>query len=438
MGKRQGECSIRKRADGRWTTAITIDLADGRKKRISITNRDREKVKERLLEVQGQQQKFIPFSSRDWMVGEYLDYWLENVTPHKIRLGTQMQYEGIAKLYIKPALGKKKLAELGVRDVQAAMDNMEQQHQSARNRQKFRQILSSCLSHAMRQELIFRNVAQLVKMPKCNPKPIIPWSIEQAQYFLRHVENDKHYVAYLIFLTYGMRIGEILGLRWSDIDFDGDMFVVRQQTQRLKGEIRALPVKTDASRRNLQLVPALKQALTKHAQKTGIQPAPFNPDAPLSLEGLVITTSIGTPLDAKNFRDREFYKRIEECGLPRIKPHDTRHTAATLLKNMGTPIKDVQEILGHTDVLTTLKIYQHGDKNIQRKALMGIGEILTAGLSEPVLEATSSASVIDRSRCGQPMGSNLNITLEQEKSPLLEVGEQAMWGQHYESHALTS
>jgi len=382
-----GESSIRKRRDGRWMTQLTIKLPDGDTKRISITDPDRDVVKAKLQEIQDCQLKMIPFSPKNWLVGDYLDHWLNNILPSKIRATTIVHYEGTVRLYIKPTIGMKKLSELGVRDVTHALDELERKGISGRNRQKYKQVLSSCLSHAMREELVFRNVAQIAKMPAVHAKPTIPWTASQAKYFLEQLQDDKYYVAYLILLTYGLRIGEMLGLRWSDIDFKNDIIIIRQQVLALKGKLIVQTVKTDASRREIPLVPAVRQALLDHAAKNAVKPPQFAPQRESTTEGLVITTCFGTPLEPNNFRKRNFYIHVKRLGLPQTKLHALRHAAATFLKDMGVPIKDVQEILGHSDISTTLRIYQHGNKIIKRNALTRMSEGLASSYTQPLVIA---------------------------------------------------
>ena len=414
-----GESTIRKRADGRWMTQLTIKLTDGRSKRITIINRDKDIVKTKLLEVQQQQQKRILFSSKNWLVRDYLDYWLKQVAVYKIRTTTWESYEVSIRLYIKPALGRKKLNELGVRDVTKALDELERKGVPGRVRQRFKQVLSSCLSHAVREEVVFRNVAMLAKMPKVSSAPTIPWSAEQAAYFLEKTKNEKYFVAFLIMITYGLRVGEMLGLRWSDIDFENNVFIVRQQIVRTMGKLVIQTVKTDSSRRQLPLVPAVKEALLNHAVKNAVKPHLFAPQRELSAEGLVITTSLGTPLEAGLFRRRHFQRLITKYRMPPIKLHGLRHTAATILKDMGVPVKDVQEILGHTDISTTLKVYQHGSNHVKWNALTRMGDGLTASY---------------RYSCSQKLQSNCEFHDEISSPPLPKIEFLHQRPQAYESH----
>ena len=159
----------------------------------------------------------------------------------------------------------------------------------------------------------------------------------------------------------------------------------------------------------------------------GVQVGEFSPNRPLSAESLVFTTSVGTPIDPGNFRKRYFYKLTAKYGLPHIKLHHTRHTAATILKDMGIPIKDAQEILGHTDIKTTLKIYQHGSEFIKRNALTRISN----GLSNSYGQVVVNADV--RGNCSQFVQSNGENLLERSSPSLSDVIKTPLCPPAYES-----
>ena len=376
MAKRDnGEGTIFKRGDGRWCAKINVTLPNGEIKRVSVVKKDRTIVKAQLDEWKERNKKHLPHSEEDWTVEAYITHWLNDIMPHKIRLGTLLRYRGIIDRYIIPSIGKIPLKELSVHHLQNAVDDLTRRGASSNLVLKFRRILSSCLMHAMRQELIFRNVASLITLPKYSPKKITPWTAEQAKRFLRETKDHKLHIAYAIMLTYGLRKGEMLGLRWSDISFSNDIIFVRQQICWLDGKFHASAVKTDAGRRTLPLIPEIKRELLSYAAQKGIEIPPYETADTFSMENLLLTTSNNTPISPNNFK-RSFLKHIEKAGLPRITVHTLRHTAATLLKNIGIPVKDAQLILGHSDISTTLKIYQHGDVETQKTALRAIGAAL--------------------------------------------------------------
>jgi integrase len=370
-----GEGTLFKRKDGRWSAQVSMTLANGATKRVCITLKSREAVKKRMHELLMQENNHIPYSEKDWTVAEYLDYWLRDVQKNHIRETTKSLYTFMIKKYIKPTVGNHKVRNLSVYDIRRAMDALTERGCSGRTLQKYLQILTTCLGCAMREELVARNVAQLVEKPKYKAKETMVWTAEQAALFLLVNRNHPQYIAFLLFLTYGMRRGEVLGLRYSDIDFDNGLIHVRQQIDRINGKIMARDLKTANSHRSLPLIADIRTALLAHAKKNGIILPCFNPSLEYTTKGTVVVSRVGTPLEPRNLA-RCFDELTKKAGLPRIKIHAMRHTAATVLKDLNVPVKDVQLILGHSDIATTLNIYQHGTPETHRSAISAIGERL--------------------------------------------------------------
>ncbi len=370
-----GEGTIFKRRDGRWCAKINVTLPSGEVKRIEVTKKNRAVVKAQLDEWKERNKKHLPLVEEFWTVETYTNHWLKDILPNKIRLSTMLRYEGIVSKFIIPSIGKIPLKDLGVRHVQNTIDNLSRRGVGGNTIQKFQRVLSSCLTRAMREEIIFRNVAQLVEIPKFSKKDIIPWTVDQAKLFLNKTKNHHFHIAYAMMLTYGLRKGEMHGLRWTDIDFTNDRIYIRQQLGRLAGALRVGEVKTKAGRRQLPLIPEIKQELLEKATQGNFEIPPFDPVGTVSSDNLVLTSFNDTALDPRNL-NRSFHLHVDKIGLPQITMHTMRHTAATLLKNLGVPVKDVQLILGHSDIATTLRIYQHGDENAHRTALKTIGAVL--------------------------------------------------------------
>lgn len=379
MGRRSnGEGTLFKRKDGRWSAQAYVTLANGTTKRICITGRDYNTVKSKLRDALDKEHRSIPFVEKEWTVGEYLDYWLREVQRNRIRETTMTAYRVMIRCHIEPAIGGHKLKSLSVHDIRNALEILQTKGCSGRTMQKCLQILSACLNCAMREELVFRNVATIVEKPKHVPKEIHIWSAEQASLFLEAIENHPHYIAFLLFLTYGMRRGEVLGLRWRDIDFENNLIYVRQQIDRIDGKIMARDVKTINSRRILPLMTHVRNALLNHAIRNAVIPPAFELNAGLSTEDTVIKSAVGTPLEPRNLT-RCFNILLKQTGLPRITVHAMRHTAATVLKDLNVPVKDAQLILGHSNISTTLNIYQHGTLETHRTAISAMEERLFNG-----------------------------------------------------------
>jgi integrase len=376
MGRRSnGEGTLFQRKDERWSAQAYVTLSNGTKKRICITGRDHNIVKTKLREALAKEHRKIPYIEKNWTVGEYLDYWIQNIQQNNIRETTMSLYVIAINKHIKPTMGGHKLSSLSVQNVREAMNMLEKKGCPGPMRHKCLRILSACITCAMREDLVFRNVAQLVEKPKYTPKETIIWTAEQAALFLQAVKEHPQYIAFLLLMTYGMRRGEVLGLRWCDIDFDNGFIHVRQQIDRINGVIKARDLKTKNSRRTPPLIDDVRNALIECAKKRSITITKFNPQLELTTQDTIVISGAGTPLDPKNLT-RCFHKLSDKLRLPRIKIHDMRHIAATLLKDAGTPVRDAQLILGHANSTTTMNIYQHGTSELQRAALSAVHERL--------------------------------------------------------------
>jgi integrase len=368
--KSNGEGSIYRRQDGYWAGSAFVETTGGERKRIHVYAHSRQEAHDRLEDKLAQARKGIRTPDKKWLVGPYLDYWLREVVATRARPRTIENYESVARLHLKPALGTIQLTKLSVRDVQLTLNRYVERTGKTRTAQTMRAVLRTALNHAAREELVVRNVAMLAEPPKWRRKPIQPWTAAQATHFLDHVSSHRLYAAFILLVVYGMRRGEVLGLRWDDVDFDANRLHVRQQLQRIGGSLVQAPVKTEAGERQLPLIPLLADELRlRHADaKNAEQPND-------SGQTLIFLSTTGTPLEPRNFF-RTFQESREQAGLPRIKVHHTRHTAATLLKDMGVPDKDIQLILGHTRASTTQDLYEHGDLTTQSRALAALGEQL--------------------------------------------------------------
>lgn len=377
MGRRaKGDGSLYKRSDGRWTAEANVTLTNGKVKRVIITGKkgeNREDVRLKLRDLINNEERRIPCAEKDWSMDEYLDYWITEVHSKSIRESTLDTYKRSIKNHLKPTLGGHKLRNLSVGDVRNAIAAMEERGCGNGALEKSLQVLSACLKCAMREELIFRNVAQLVEKPTRARKETIVWSSEQAAYFLEFIKDHPFYIAFVLFFTYGMRRGEILGLRWQDIDFENGFIHVRQQIYRLNDKkIVARELKTKSSRRNPPLDEDVQAALIEHAKKRGIEIPPFNPHFELSKQGTVVVGKTGNPVDPRSLA-RCFDNLVKKAGLPRTKLHAMRHMATTFMKELKVDVKDAQRILGHANITTTLNIYQHSTPETQRTGLAKMG-----------------------------------------------------------------
>ena len=368
-----GEGSVTRRADGRWMGRFYAWTSTGTRKRITVYGRTRKEATEKMREAQEHNRQGIPVPDTAWKLGDWLDHWLEHVVSLNRRPATYRLYEMTVRLYLKPGLGSSALTRLSASRVQAFFNGQLAAGRSIRTVQVMKTVLSSALSRAMREELVVRNVARLAELPTWERNPVTPWTVAEARAFLDAAKNDPLYPAFVLLLLYGLRRGEVLGLRWRDIDEDDGEIRVRQQVQRASGELRLYPVKTAAGRRDLPLLPVAQTVLDLRRQAQAADRAELG-RAWLD-NGLVFTTKTGRPVEPRNLV-RSFHRICGGNELRPIKVHHLRHTTATLLKNVGVPARDAQIILGHSRLAVTLEIYTHEDRQAQREALGRISEAL--------------------------------------------------------------
>jgi integrase len=364
------------RKDGRYVGAFYALTTAGTRKRVYVYGRTRDEARERLIEEQAKAGKGIPVPAQSWKLGPYFDYWLENVVKLTRRPATYALYEINIRLHLKPELGKHSLRRLSVPVVQTFLNAKLRPGMSVRNVHIQRQILSAALSRAMREELVSRNVARLVELPEWEPAEVVPWSPAEALAFLHASTTDPLYPAFVFLMLYGMRRGEVLGLRWEDIDTDAGIVRIRQQVQRIQGQLHIGPVKTRAGSRYLPLLGLATDALAVRRETQDIDRARLG--GCWTDTGLVFTTRTGRPIEPRGLV-RSFKRICQDNKIREIRVHTLRHTTASLLKDLKVPARDTQAILGHAHIITTQQIYTHVDDVARRDALTRLNKLLGGG-----------------------------------------------------------
>jgi len=233
---------------------------------------------------------------------------------------------------------------------------------------------------------VLRNVATLVDVPGTTTFTAEPLDDVQAKRLLEVISAHRWEVLYRIALGLGLRRGEILGLRWEDVDFAAATLRISGSLQRQRGRLERTATKTDASRRTIALPPTLLALLREHqarqADERAIAPRWHD-------SGLVFTSSVGTPIEPSDI-SHHFKQLLRAAGLPeRTRFHDLRHSCATLLIVMGIHPRVVMEILGHSQISTTMNIYAHVLPRVQREAVTGLDALFSP--TEPATATTPPA-----------------------------------------------
>lgn len=265
----------------------------------------------------------VPVPTRSAKLSEWLPYWLDNVIKPRRKLSTYDKYEAHVRLYLVPLIGAKRLESLGVADVRRFLVRLEKETTAATAKESHR-VLRSALSSACREELITRNVAKLVEPPRTDNRELKPWTLDETLDFLTASRKDPLYAAFVLAIAMGLRRGEIVGLRWSDLDLDNRVLHVRQQTQRRRGVLYDDDPKS--RRRRVVPLPDLCIApLRWHRMRQAAARAKAGERWEES--GYVYTTRTGRQVEPRNVY-RSFTRVAESAGLRVIRLHDARHGTA--------------------------------------------------------------------------------------------------------------
>jgi integrase len=368
MAKRraQGEGAIYQReSDGYWCTTITIGVIDGKRTRKTIYGKTRKEVVEKLKVIQAQQQQGVNIAAERMTIKQYLEYWLEEqIKPHR-RPRTYRSYADTVRLHIVPKIGHVQLDKLNAAQVQAMINDLTKRC-GARTTQYARAVLQRALNRAVKWDLVPRNVVQSTDPPRSEPRDIAPLSEAQARQLLDAVRGHRLEVLYRVALSLGLRRGEVLALRWDDVDFEQCTLRISGSLQREEGSLERTVPKSAASARTLALPPVLAEALQAHLQYQHEEQLVRG--AEWRDHGLVFPSNIGTPMEPSNL-NRQFKSVLKRMGLPTtIRFHDLRHSCATFLIAQGVHPRVVMEILGHSQISLTMNTYSHVLPETQREA----------------------------------------------------------------------
>jgi integrase len=318
------------------------------------------------------------FDAGKQTVGAYMVRWLEDFAKSDLAPRTYHNYKLQIREHIVPAFGTMKLSKLDTPNIQALYSAKLRDDLKPSSVRYIHAVLHRALSKAVDLRLIARNPAASADPPKVRHEEMMPLHADQTRTFLDAACGEKYEALYVLSLTCGLRMGESLGLKWSDIDLNAGTLRVNRQLQRMRKDgdkpgSLVFSEPKNASRRTIDLPQRGVEALRihrKHQLREKLGASSYE-DA-----DLVFATRKGTPLDAQNLVNRHFKPLLRHNGLPLIRWHDLRHTCATLLLGRGVHPKLVQHLLGHASITMTLDRYSHWIPSMGRHAAEGMDEAL--------------------------------------------------------------
>ena len=374
MGKRgNGEGSITRRKNGGWMAQFTVYTANGRKRK-TLYGKTRQEVATKLAKALSDREGGLVFDAEGLKLGEYLGRWLEDSVKGTVRNTTYERYEQISRMHIVPMLGGVKLKALSPTHVRGLYKE-KLSSLSPRTIQYIHVTLHKALKQAVRDGLIPRNATEAVKPPQVPREEISPMSPEQVKMLLDAASGDRLEALYVLAVHSGLRQGELLGLKWDDIDLEAGALHVRRALTTARGGPRLAAPKTKGSRRRVSLTGAAAEALKGHLE---CQLEEIDQAGSLWQEnGLVFASEAGAPLDRRDVTSRRFKPLLERAGLPHFRFHDLRHTCATLLLTQNVNPKVVSEMLGHSSIAITLDTYSHVLPTMQDSAARALENALS-------------------------------------------------------------
>jgi integrase len=401
--KRQpnGHGTVYPRKDGRWVARAYLLMPDGSYERRDFYASSEAEARKKLVEALARSSRGMPAEATGWTVERFLTYWLESIVKPMSKPKTYQGYEVVVRVHLILGLGRKRLNKLSAADVRLFLLRLEhsclcclhdwdakrdkdrrrccavgkccETRPSRRLIQQVHAVLRNALQAALREELIMRNVARLVQISGPAYQVNRGLTIEQARKLLVAAREDRLHALYVLALYLGLRRGELLGLRWEDIDLDQGVLEVRRTLMRVGGELRAVTPKTKTSCRTVPLLGLCVEALQQHGERQAQDRAAAGETWRAS--AYVFATVIGTPIEPDNLR-RSWYPLRAAAGLDGVRFHDLRHTCVTLLLDLGAPPHIVREIVGHSDLDVTMTIYAHASLDEKRNALRKLDERL--------------------------------------------------------------
>ena len=376
-----GEGSIRKRKDGRWEGRYTAghDPETGKPIYRNVLGKTQSEVKEKLKTAIQETQSLDFSKTGQYTVGQWMDVWYENYAKIKVRPSSHQTYKGYIENHIKPNIGDIPLEKLTTLDLQrlyktllarGRVDRLESKWQprglSPKTVRNIHQILSSALKLAQEQRIILTNPAEGCALPKVEHREMKTLPVEQLQSFLREAKDSGVFELYYLELATGLRRGELLGLKWEDIDLEHGDLRVRRQIARINGRVVEAPLKTKNAYRTLPLAEDTISILKEQKKKVGNSP-------------WVFPSATGGPISPDSVLHM-LHRVLKRAGLPQVRFHDLRHTFATLALQNGVDIKTVSGMLGHFSAGFTLDTYAHVTTSAQKAAANTMGKLLSGSV----------------------------------------------------------
>lgn len=378
MAKKRGqnEGSIRKRKDGTWEARVTVGiLANGKQQRKSLYGKTRQEVATKMTDLLNNLQKGLITNPTEMTLDEWMDYYMLEYKKRYVKPTTYINYSVKVNNHIKPAIGQYKLKALRQDIIQKFINSLSDKGLSPSTVEDIYKLLHNAIETAVDDGLIVRNITNKVKLPKKSKPEIKVLTQEQQNAFVEQAKNTYMGSIYILDLCTGMRLGELLGLKWEDIDFKEKQLHVMRNLRKVKDpdnseerwHLEFGTLKTEASRRTIPLNDTAIKLL--HDVRRQQLQSKLKAGSAYENNDLVFATQLGRPLDPTNMR-RTFYSICDKIGVKGLHPHCLRHTFATRGAENDIDVRVMQRFLGHATIQETADTYTHVLTDLKRNEIL--------------------------------------------------------------------
>lgn len=391
MAKRGNhEGSIFCDAQGRWRSVITLGVnADGSPKRKTFYSKTQKEAIEKLTHAVHAQQNKMCVESSKMKLAQWLPHWLDTYVVTQIRQSTRVSYDTFIQRHIIPMLGNVTLARLTAQRIQEFYNHKLEKGRldgkggiSPKTLRNLHNMLHKSLEQAVRLQLIPVNPCDAVCLPPRQKRDVRYLSVDEQKRLQDAVRDERLGCTVILDLFTGLRLGELLGLKWENIDLNAGYLRVCQTVNRLKSFDSAASTKTQivvgepktkSSKRTISLLDHVVVLLQEH--KTRQDAEKEQSFGAYQDNGFVFCNELGQPLDPRSFAD--FFKRmLKKAGIADINFHGLRHTFATRALEKGIPAKTVSDLLGHSSIVITMDLYTHVTDNVKKEAIEKLKDLL--------------------------------------------------------------
>jgi integrase len=377
------EGTVRLRNDDLWEARISLP-GGGRK---SVYGKSRAEVRRKMTEIRRRLERGENVAAKTELMAAFLNRWLLETAKLSVRESTYHAYASWVRNHLslprdEGGIGDIVLDKLTAEDVQRMLAARRKSGLSATSVDHVRRVLRIALNQAIKWGLISRNAAAMAKPPKRERHEIEPLSVTEVRVLLAETRDHRLHGLFVLAIHTGMRQGELLALRWRDIDLEKRFVRVRATLGWKDGKPAFLPPKSEQSRRTLALSSGAVAALVEQQERQ--QEQRLLAGDRWKERDLVFASTIGTPLNASNVT-HEFQKALASAGLRRVRFHDLRHSAASFLIESGVDMRQVQDQLGHSGLAYTIGIYAHVSTTMKKRAADAMDALnLTVGMDQPM------------------------------------------------------